>query len=373
MTTPAPWPPGAIDQPGEATQFMAYLDALDGWLGERRETLDRLDRAILQLPQPAGQTADLMVALSVWQAVQRRRQELMATWDSGRVGPVQLRQLAQLAWGRLDDDNGAGPSLSVNLGEACRLCDALTAQLASSLNLSPLADQLSRRLKDLRAQVERLRDQVKLEPAETRAASANTVDAMAADTAELAAKADRGGDIGGSLGPMEIRAAKLERDLIVGQAQRRQQADQTLRLKAAWEALGRRQEAVAQLVAETAGRVFPAPKYAVPRLDALGPPPEPGPVREAYSQRLAQVGRALEVVERANRQALDEWRRLVHDWAELADPAAAARDPQLAALAAQATDLLNRRPTPLAVVKPILEAYRALLAVTAENRSRERT
>ncbi|MDR1513230.1 MAG: hypothetical protein LBS56_07085 [Propionibacteriaceae bacterium] len=370
MSVPTPWPPGAIDRPADPGECLAYLDALSAWLAERRRELDHLDEAIMRLPSPAGPTADMMVALSVWQAIRKRHDELMTTWDSGRVGPVQLRQLAALMWGRLDDAQatpGAAPAtaqgLSVNLGEACRLSDALTSQLAATLRLNPVNSEWSLRLDGLRAQAERLRDQVKLEPSEKRAALTALVEDIAADTAELAQKAERGGDIGGSLGPMEIRAATLERDLIVGHAQRRQWADKAQRIKGLRALLVRREESLAELVAKVKGEVVEAPKYAVPHVDALGPLPEPGPALDAYAEKLGRVGRAFDVVEEANRRALTalaqlgDYLRLLRDRVDMLD----SPDPTVTALVDQAAQLLARRPAPLEVVKPILAACRAAL------------
>ena len=366
MSVPTPWPPGAIDQAAEPRAVMAYLDALGVWLAERRHELDRLDQTIRTLPDPAGPTADLMVALSVWQAVETRHQALLTTWDSGRVGPVQLRQLAQLLWSRLDDDPTDAQvtldrGLSINLAEACRLSDAVTAQLTASLNLSPLAAQLSLRLDGLRAQVERLRDQVRLEPAEGRAARQRDVDGIAAETAELSAKAARGGDIGGLIGPLEIRAARLERDLIVGNAQRRQQRDVRQRADRLRRDLLLREQAIVTLVAEVRRSVTPAPKYAVPQIEALGPVPTEPAALETYAERLNRAGQALDQVEQANRQALTGLRQL-RDYLTLLNERNKTRlMADAAPLAAQAADLLARQPAPVEVVKPLLAAYRALL------------
>ncbi|MDR0991048.1 MAG: hypothetical protein LBL92_06790, partial [Propionibacteriaceae bacterium] len=200
MTVATPWPPGAIDQVVEPRLMMAYLEQLGQWLTQRRSQLDQLDQAILALPQAGSATSDLMLALSVWQAIQRRYEDLLRVWDSGRVGLVQQQQLSQLLWSRLDDTTAApgtatasAQSLSTNLAEACRLSDALTAQLASTIHLTPASQQFSHRLAGLRAQIERLRDQVELEPPASRSDLTATIEDIATDTAELTAKAGRGG------------------------------------------------------------------------------------------------------------------------------------------------------------------------------------
>jgi hypothetical protein len=247
------------------------------------------------------------------------------------------------------------------LPEACRLLDALLAQLSTQLRLTPQGTQWAIRLTGLRAQAERLRDQVQLEPPARRAASAQAVAAVADDIAAVADKAERGGDIGGLLGPLEIRAARLERDLIVGNAQRRRVEAKAAALERRRRGLAARAEAVARLVQTVRESVQPAPKYAVPNLAALGPVPAEETGLDAYVERLDQVGRALGVVEEANQAALAGLAQLRSEWADLSGRATPA-DPAAAALADQAAALLGRSPTPVAVVRPVLAAYRAALA-----------
>ncbi len=228
----APNAPGKLGTPVEVQEAMTYLGLLGAWIQQRRTELDALDATILATPDRAQLTNDMMLSLSVWQAIKNRYDLLLATWDSGRVGPTERARLSALIWGHLDDtlpDSGspapgsaAISGLSVSLPEACRLSDALAGQLRSRLNRSPQADQLAGRVRDLRAQVERLRDQAKLEPPATQSSVLAQVEDISARAEDLAGKSDRGGDIGGLLGPLEIRAATMERDLIVGNTKRRQ-------------------------------------------------------------------------------------------------------------------------------------------------------
>jgi hypothetical protein len=403
-----------LDHPADPRQILAYLDHLGQWVSERRHQLDRLDRAILARPDAAAQTGDLMVALSVWQSIQHRYDALLRTWDSGRVGPVQQRQLSQLMWGRLDEDPhdaappgpldlpagalspagvgagqppapspgapterpevrppavrpagaATGPGMAVNLPEACRLLDALTGQLSAQLRLTPNSTQSALRLNGLRAQAERLRDQIQLEPHGRLDALRRSVDDIAADIAHLSEKADRGGDIGGLLGPLEIRAAHLERDLIVGNAQRRQNQAKATRVARRRAELEARAQRIAGLAADVRQRVQPAPKYAVPQVAALGPIPDTETGLDTYADRLSQVERALDVVEQANHTALAGLERLRAELSTLRVQAAErnASDPAFTALADQAAALLDRTPTPVEVVRPILAAYRAALS-----------
>ena len=83
--------------------------------------------------------------MALWKAVADRHDLLVATWDSGRVGPTELARLSTLVWGRLDalprppiilcSDTPPVPAgaLAVSLPEACRLSDALAASLRARL------------------------------------------------------------------------------------------------------------------------------------------------------------------------------------------------------------------------------------------------
>ena len=134
----------------------------------------------------------------MWKAVSDRYELLQATWNSGRVGVTELTRLATLIWGRLDAATASG--LSVSLPEACRLSDALVAQLArhgSALTRpeprSPNGSGSSR------AQMERIRDQIDLEPAGTGSAAgrARAQSRLARRLKDIADKAGRGGDVAG--------------------------------------------------------------------------------------------------------------------------------------------------------------------------------
>ena len=103
----------------------------------------------------------------------------------------------------------------LSLPEACRMSDALCGQLRSRLQLDPAGTQAVARLRDLRATMERLRDQVGLEPPQTIAAAQARLAQLEGRLTMINEKAGRGGDIGGLLGPLEAEAATFERDLIV--------------------------------------------------------------------------------------------------------------------------------------------------------------
>src|SRR5207237_6990430 len=140
----------------------------------------------------------------------------------------------------------------------------LAGQLRTRLSLVPGADASAARIKDLRAQLERLRDQVALEPANSRSAAVARWGELKQRIEEVTEKAQRGADVGGLLGPLEQDGARFERDLIVGNAQRRGARDQVIALRELRADLEARQGALTTLATTCRTTVSPAPKYAVP-------------------------------------------------------------------------------------------------------------
>ena len=384
MTASAPIAPGRLGTPLGVAEAVAYLEALGRWIDERRRELDTLDEAILASPQSQSLTKDMVLSLSLWQAVKARHDVLLVTWDSGRVGARELERLAALIWGRLDDTvpgpdatapgGGALGGLAVSLPEACRLSDALAGQLRSRLALDPAADQAAGRLRQLRAQLERLRDQVALEPSTRQPELRAAVDDLAARTSALVEKVERGGDVGGLLGPLEVTAATMERDLIVENTRRRQNRDKLERARDLLEALRQRQQALSELVATTVRTVTPAPKYAVRNLDALGPVPNRASELDAYLAKLTQVSTAMQVVQTSYGRALDAHTAMRAELESLrarAAATAAREDAGLRSLADVAQAFLDRSPAPVAVVRHLLDAYgTALHTLTFQEGSR---
>lgn len=368
----SPAAPGRLNEPVQPQAIVGYLSELDAWVAARRSELAAIDAEIMGR-KLAALTADMQLSLALWQAVKSRYDLLLVTWDSGRVGPAECARLSSLIWGRLD--TGAAPStqlagMAVSLPEACRLSDALVAQLRQKLNLDPNAEQLARRLRDLRAQLERIREQVTLEPPTSQPAAAAQVAQLAARVGELEGKRERGGDIGGQLGPLEIDAARYERDLIVGGARRREARDALARARELTDDLTAREQALRQLVANTIAAVSPAPKYAVPDVAALGPVPNTRQAIDAYLERLGQVSRAMQVVQDAYSGALAEREAQLALVAALRVKAEAlgfGTDADLTALTAQSERLLQRRPAPLAVTRQLLPAAQAMLDWLAEG------
>jgi hypothetical protein len=371
---PAPPAPGRLGEALEPEAALTYLAALGEWLGRRRAELDALDREVLASAEPTRFTGDITLAMALWQAVADREAQLRAVWDSGRVGRDERERMATLVWGRRETTGLArgtgqpGSPLALSVPEACRLTDAVVGELRERLGLDPSGAQTNARVAALRAQLERLRDQSALEPAGSpRRRAAEHVEALAARLSAAVDKAGRGGDVGGILGPIEVEAATLERDLIVGGARRREAGALVARVRSEREDLVRRADALRVLAARCVATVADAPRYAVPDVDALGPLPNTAAALTAYGHRLDLVGRALGVAEQAYGQALR-----AHDDREIrltalrvkAEALGRADEPDLRNAYAMARAALDARPSRPALSEQLVTLYATYLAGT---------
>jgi hypothetical protein len=364
VTLAAPAAPGRMGQALEPTVLQAYLGDLDAWVRGRRTELDELDQAALAAGRGADVASDMALSLALWKAVSDRYQLVFATWDGGRVLQAERERISTLIWGRLDGAASLPGNLVVSLPEACRLSDALAGQLRTRLALVPGADAAAARVKALRAQCERLRDQVGLEPAAARDVAIQELAGLMSRLETIAEKARRGADVGGLLGPLEIDAARFERDLIVGNARRREargQVQQARELRADLEA---REAALASLAETCVRTVEPAPRYAVPDVDALGPIPNTPEAIGPYLQRLDRVGQAMTLAQEKYAAALAD----LTDLAQLLDAyVAKARalgvgdHDDLRESERQARQVLARRPAPIAVCRQLVTTYQTWL------------
>ena len=368
MTT-APAAPGRMGEAIEPAVIQEYLRKLESWVRGRRTELDELDAAALGAGRGAEVASDMALSLSTWKAVSDRYQLLSATFDGGRVGRQERERLSALIWGRLDGTldpslrPGAG-ALAVSLPEASRLSDALAAQLRTALSLVPGADASAARIKGLRSQLERLRDQVALEPASTRDAPTAEWKELLERLADVTARAQRGADVGGMLGPLEQDATRLERDLIVGNARRRDARDQVIAAKEMRADLQAREAALAQLAATCVRTVDPAPRYAVPDVSALGPVPVTAAEISAYRLRLDRVSSALTLAQDRYSAALAQRTELVDlldGYVAKARALGVAGNADLVTSERQARDVLDREPTPLAVARQLVTTYQTWL------------
>ncbi|GAA4367899.1 hypothetical protein [Nocardioides caricicola] len=358
--TAAPTPPGALGSAPEPIVLQGYLNDLDAWVRARKLELDELDAAALAAGRGDEVAADMALALSLWKAVSDRWQLMWATWDGGRVGEAERARITTLAWGRLDGTTGA-----VSVPEACRLSDALAAQLRATLSLMPGADAAAARIKELRAQLERVRDQVALEPAIARDEPVERLAGLLQRLAEVAERASRGADVGGLLGPLEADASTFERDLIVGNARRREARDQLEDARELRADLAARAAAL-HVLAETCVRtVDPSPRYAVPDVDALGPIPNTPDALAAYVQKLQRVAAALTLAEQEYAGALAEHTQLVElldAYVTKARSLGVADRPDLADSERRAREVLDREPAPMAVCRQLVSTYQTWLS-----------
>jgi len=366
---PAPPAPGRLGEALDPQAALTYLEALGDWLARRREELDALDREVLASADPARHTGDITLAMALWQAVADREASLRAVWGSGRVGRDERERMATLVWGRRDTTGSSGPGqgspLALSVPEACRLADAVVGELREGLGLDPSGAQTNARVAALRAQIERLRDQSALEPAGSpRRRATEQVSTLAARLSAAVDKAARGGDVGGILGPIEVEAATLERDLIVGGARRREAGALVARVRDLRADLGRRAAALRTLADRCVATVEEAPRYAVPDVEALGPLPNTVAAITVYEHRLDLVGRALAVAEQAYGQALRD-----HDDREmrlaalqvLAEALGQADEPDLRRAYAMARAALDARPSRAALSEQLVTLYATYL------------
>jgi hypothetical protein len=364
--TVAPVAPGGIGQAPQPFAIREYLDGLDAWVRGRRLELDELDAAALGAGRGRETSADVALSLALWKAVSDRYRQMVAVFDGGRVLGPERERIAALIWGRLDADAGlaGGSGMAVTVPEACKLSDALAAQLRTKLALSPGADRAAARIKDLRAQCERIRDQVGLEPATARDEHVERLAGLMARLEDVAARAGRGADVGGLLGPLEQEAAVFERDLIVGNARRRGAREQAEQARTQLRELTARAEALRDLAARCVTTVEPAPRYAVPDLAVLGPVPDGPEEIGAYRERLGRVGQALTLAHDAYAAALAEHTdlaALLDAYAAKARALGVADRDDLASSEARAREVLARRPAPMAVCRALVTAYQTWL------------
>ncbi len=380
----APTAPGALGVPVQAGEAQTYLRALRTWVAQRRADLGEVDRAVLRL-SPAEQSAittDLTVALTFWKAVSDRLTLLESTFDGGRVGPKEAERLSTLIHGRLDSNTAehlslpSSGSLAVSLPEACRLLDSLTRTLQARASLAPGAAEASQRITVARAGVERIRDQVPLVPAgPQRDDAAEKLARLDRRVEDLLARARRGADVGGVIGPLEIDISMLERDLIVAAAERASAARSRVRTQQQIEELDARAAAIRALERACIAAITPAPRLAIPNVRALGAVPHAAAELAAYRERLERVSRALDLAHETYAAGLAERDEVVGLAGALSAMAASARVPaeleaDLRDLRRRLDDALSVTPLPLQRARALAAAYQSFLDVATRSTPR---
>jgi len=348
-----------------AAELLSYLDAVGTWRDRRKAELDELDQAALHAPDADALSADVVLSMAVWKAVSDRYELILVTWDSGRVGPKETERISTLIWGGLDT-GGAGGSLAVSLPEACKLSDALASSLRAKLALEPGDADLAARLRQLRAQVERISDLVKQEPINARNGALAEHHNLDRRLIDLADRNKRGADIGGLIGPLEIDAARTERDLIVGAATRKERAADVARARSLRSELEAQGTAVRALADKAVATVTPAPRLAVPDVTALGPVPNTPSELTRYLTRLDAVRRALGQAHSAYGAALerrDELAALLDAYQVKAGSVAPGNE-DLAELYRRGRSVIETEPVDLARLGALVAAYQAYLEGT---------
>ena len=362
----APVAPGQMGAALDAQAAKVYLDELGRWRDGRRQELDELDKAALQTASGSEATGDILLSMALWKAVSDRYELLLATWNSGRVGVTELTRLSTLIWGRLDAATASG--LSVSLPEACRLSDALLSQLRVKLGLDPSGLEITERIRQLRAQMERIREQIDLEPAGAgQQEAALDQSRLARRLKDVTEKAGRGGDVVGLLAPLEIEAATFERDLIVNSARRRDAAALVRRAREQRADLEAREAALRGIVQDCVRRVDPAPRYAVPDTAALGPVPNTREELENYLRRLDQVSRAMTIAQTAYAKALQDHSELdsrLEVYRAKAQATGVAEVADVARAYELARHALDERPSRTALAEQLVAVYQTYLKTT---------
>jgi hypothetical protein len=362
----APVAPGQMGAALDAQAAQVYLDELGRWRDGRRQELDELDKAAMQTTSGSQATGDILLSMALWKAVSDRYELLLATWNSGRVGVTELTRLSTLIWGRLDAATASG--LSVSLPEACRLSDALLSQLRVKLGLDPSGLEITERIRQLRAQMERIREQIDLEPAGAgQQEAALDQSRLARRLKDVAEKAGRGGDVVGLLAPLEIEAATFERDLIVNGARRRDAAALVQRAREQRADLEAREAALRDIVQDCVRRVDPAPRYAVPDTAALGPVPNTREELENYLRRLDQVSRAMTIAQTAYAKALQDHSELdsrLEVYRAKAEATGVAEVADVARAYELARHALDERPSRTALAEQLVAVYQTYLQTT---------
>jgi hypothetical protein len=372
----APVAPGRLGEAASVPALSQYLDALSDWTRRRKAELDRIDAASLRATDPDIYTGDVTLSMVLWQSVSDREVALLKVWDSGRADQTARERMSQLIWGRLES-TGTGAAagaavggLSLSLVEACRLSDALVAQLGTRLAFDPSAADGPARVAALRAALERLRALVTQEPS-----WGPQVDTLSFRVDDVATRAARGGDVSGALKQLETDAARAERDLIVTTASRKEAVRDRVRAaerlvvdrRTAADrlaALQTREDEARALVDRCAAQIADAPRFAVPEPDVLGPVPTERAELDAYLARLADVGRAMDFVERAYRAPLalrDELRGRLDAYRVKAHRTGRDADPAVAESLARVRAALGAVPCDVRACETLLEEYTRLI------------
>ena len=299
LATP-PSAPGSLTAPAPPRAVLAYLDELRRWRDDLKSLLGSLDRRAQVSSAPDAFTGDLTLAMSLSESIDRRTNELIKVWDSGRVTEKELAHIAQLMWSRLPDPLG-NPS-AFSLSEATTLAAALEARLAARLDADTIAGSgAADRIGPLRETLARCHDL---------AATLGRHGGEAETLTEQLEAALRGDDGPAALGAEVDRIADaaemLERDLIKETSLRASVERDAASLAARVAELADTEAQVRATTELCREKIAAPPRLAVPDVAALGklPPIPNGPdapgtwkaaraALDTYRARLDQAAAAL--------------------------------------------------------------------------------
>ena len=260
-----PVPPGQLTVAPSAPDTLTFLQALDRWTASLRATLDRIDTDAQLADDPGAYRSDITLAMSLYQSIATRRDELVAAWDSGRVGPDELAHLALLMWGRLPDPLGT-PS-AFTLTEAGTLAAALTDRLTAALSADAVAGSgFAGRIVAVRAAIDRCRAQ-----ADVLGVAVTRVDELAHGLEAALDGKDRE-RITAVVAAVDAEITAIERDLIKETSLRTGTAHLLAKLQVSYAELEARTPGVVALAERCRSRITGPPKLAVPNVSVLGPP-----------------------------------------------------------------------------------------------------
>lgn len=353
-TVDAPLAPGHLGEAIPAPELLTYLAGLERWSADRRAQLDRLDAAARESDKPEAFTGDIVLAMTMWQAIRGRLDRLVEVWDSGRADAVAREQMSQLVWGRLD---AGGSSALVSLVEAVTLCDAMIDQLRDRLAFDPAAADEAARLRAVRAAVVRCEDLAADDGARRRVAE------LRAREQGLTAQAARGGDVTGPLGELETAVARAERDLIVDVSQRRTLQRQRTDAAALRDALAEREPTLHALAERCRREVVDPPLLAVPDVSRLGDVPPTRAEVDAFVERLRTVQRAYDAVAEAYGRPLRERAELRYRLEQLrakADANGRSASPTVRSGHDEAREAVEATPCDVVLARFLVEQYEFL-------------
>lgn len=338
-----------------------------------RTSLDQLDADAQLAGNPDQYTSDIALAMSLFQSIKARSDELVATWDSGRAGPEELARLAVLMWGRLPDPLGA-PS-AFTLTEAGTLAAALTDRLAAALSADAVAGSgVAGRIVSVRAAIDRCR------------AQAEVLGMSASHLAELTARLDAALEskdreqIVTTVTTLDTEVTSLERDLIKETGLRASTAHLLAQLQLRYTELEPRAAAVSAVAERCRSRITDPPVLAVPDVTALGEPPgastndastasEWAAARaelDEYSRRIDRCAAALDEAEArygAPLAAREDLRGLLGAYRTRVGRSGLAEDVPLTDAYRAARDVLWTAPCDLREAQELVERYQRMVRV----------